>query len=151
MTATKTIGLTAAIAMALGTLGMAAPAQAQQGWYGDRYESRDDGYRNYQRGDYYRGGYENSRGGYYRGDQGNRDQAYRNQGYRGQSGYRGDRYDRCGSGNGTAGTIIGAIAGGLLGHEVVGRRGDRTAGTIVGGAVGAVAGRAIDKSDDRCR
>ena len=48
------------------------------------------------------------------------------------------------------GTIIGAIAGGLLGHEVAGRRGDRTTGTIIGGAVGAVAGRAIDKGDGRC-
>lgn len=76
--------------------------------------------------------------------------------------YRGDRYDRANryygrdryySNNrrcsGTTGTIVGAVAGGLLGHEVVGRRGDKTAGTIIGGAVGALAGRAIDKGDCR--
>ncbi|VAV96601.1 hypothetical protein MNBD_ALPHA04-174, partial [hydrothermal vent metagenome] len=42
------------------------------------------------------------------------------------------------------GTIIGAIAGGLLGNEVA-RRGDKTVGTIIGGAAGALAGRAIDR------
>ncbi|MBN8806588.1 MAG: glycine zipper 2TM domain-containing protein, partial [Sphingopyxis terrae] len=46
--------------------------------------------------------------------------------------------------------IIGAIAGGLAGHEIAGR-GDRTVGTIIGGAVGAIAGRAIDKGNDGCR
>mgnify|MGYP001950623457 FL=1 len=65
------------------------------------------------------------------------------------------RYDRrthyrqrCDRGRG--GTVIGAVAGGLLGNEVA-RRGDKTIGTILGAAVGAVAGRAIDKSDDPCR
>lgn len=48
--------------------------------------------------------------------------------------------------NGTGGTVIGAIAGGLLGHEVAGRRGDKTMGTIIGAGVGAVAGRAIDRN-----
>lgn len=60
------------------------------------------------------------------------------------------RDDRCRS-DGAAGTIIGAIAGGLIGNSVAGRHGDKTAGTIIGGAVGAIAGRAIDKGDDRCR
>jgi outer membrane lipoprotein SlyB len=54
--------------------------------------------------------------------------------------YRHDRCDR-----GTGGTIIGAIAGGLLGNTAVGRYGDKTAGTIVGAGVGALAGRAIDR------
>lgn len=58
--------------------------------------------------------------------------------------YRGKRCDR-----GTGGLIIGAIAGGLLGNEVVGRRGDKTAGAIIGAGVGALAGRAIDRSDGR--
>jgi uncharacterized protein YcfJ len=53
--------------------------------------------------------------------------------------YRGRRCDR-----GTGGTILGAIAGGLLGNAAVGR-GDRAAGTIVGAGVGALAGRAIDR------
>ncbi|MBA4307198.1 MAG: hypothetical protein C0429_10725 [Sphingopyxis sp.] len=65
---------------------------------------------------------------------------------------RGDRYYR---GNarcdkGTGGTIIGAVAGGLLGNEVA-RRGNKTEGSIIGAAVGALAGRAIDKSDSNCR
>lgn len=65
---------------------------------------------------------------------------------------RGDRYyrgnQRCDKG--TGGTIIGAVAGGLLGNEVA-RRGNKTEGSIIGAAVGALAGRAIDKSDSNCR
>src|SRR3546814_16926965 len=53
---------------------------------------------------------------------------------------------RCDKGDG--GTIIGAIAGGLLGHEVVGRRGDKTLGTVLGAGAGALAGRAIDRADN---
>ena len=52
--------------------------------------------------------------------------------------------------SGTTGTVIGAVAGGLLGHEVAGRN-SRTEGAIIGAAVGALAGRAIDKSDSNCR
>jgi uncharacterized protein YcfJ len=72
--------------------------------------------------------------------------------------WRGDRYERdyyndrqytrrgarCENGDG--GTVIGAIAGGLLGNTVAGR-GNRLLGTILGGGVGAVAGRAIDRAD----
>ena len=81
----------------------------------------------------------------YRGDR----QQYRD--YRGQrqtrydNRYRGYRNDRCKDGDG--GTVIGAIAGGLLGNQVVGRYGDKTLGTLLGGAVGAVAGRSIDRAD----
>ena len=46
--------------------------------------------------------------------------------------------------DGDGGTIIGAIAGGLAGRELIRR--DRTAGTIGGAAVGALAGRAIDRN-----
>jgi uncharacterized protein YcfJ len=56
---------------------------------------------------------------------------------------------RC-SNSGTGGTIIGAVAGGLLGNEVA-RRGNKTEGSIIGAAVGALAGRAIDKSGSNCR
>jgi hypothetical protein len=67
--------------------------------------------------------------------------------YNGQTYYQG-RYNynygyRCNSGS--TGTIIGAIAGGLLGSQVAGR-GDRAIGAIVGGAAGALAGREIDRS-----
>jgi len=62
--------------------------------------------------------------------------------------YNGDRGYRCHS-DGTAGAVIGAIAGGLLGHSIVGR-GDRTTGALVGGAGGLFAGRAIERSGNRC-
>ena len=58
-------------------------------------------------------------------------------------------YHNAGCDRGTGGTIIGAIAGGLAGHEIAGG-GDRTMGTIIGAGIGAVAGRAIDRSDRRC-
>ena len=118
----------------------ATPAMAQGGYY--------RGYdRGYERGDYYRGdqGYRGNRGGYYRGN----DRQFRNNGYYRNNGYRGGY--RCRD-NGTGGTIIGAIAGGLLGNEVgkgsgrYGRRGDGTTGAIIGAGVGALAGRAIDRN-----
>jgi len=89
----------------------------------------------------YRDGYRDGRGYY-----GDRDY-YGDRGYRQWD--RGDRRynnrrtpQRCDS---SAGTIVGAIAGGLVGNGVAGR-GDRTIGTILGGAVGALAGREIDRS-----
>lgn len=97
------------------------------------------------------------RGGYY--DGGRYEQRYDNRydrrdrdGYYGRS-YRGDsRYARrC---KGTTGTIVGGVAGALLGREITrdryrGRSG--TTGAILGGAVGALAGRGIDKSSCRNR
>jgi len=130
-----TLGLTAAAA-ALTVMPAAAMAQGRDGYYDqgryqqshrrDNYRGRDNYYSRNQA--YYgRGGYDNRYDGYNR---------YDNRGY-GQ---------RC---SGTTGTILGAVAGGLLGREVAGRRGGRTTGAILGGAVGALAGRAIDKSDCR--
>lgn len=58
------------------------------------------------------------------------------------------RNNRCS--NGTGGTIIGAVAGGLVGDRVA-RRGSRTEGTIIGAAIGALGGRALDKASSRCR
>jgi uncharacterized protein YcfJ len=100
---------------------------------GGRY---DDGYSRYDRGDRYDRYDRHDRREYRRGDR-----YYRNN-------YRND-YQRCNN-SGTGGTIIGAVAGGLLGNEVA-RRGNRTEGSIIGAAVGALAGRAIDKSDSNCR
>lgn len=51
--------------------------------------------------------------------------------------------------SGATGLVLGAIAGGLLGREVVGRHGDRTAGAIIGAGAGALGGRAIDRSGGR--
>ena len=45
-----------------------------------------------------------------------------------------------GDNNNVAGTIIGGIAGGIIGHHIGGGSG-QTAATIVGGVGGAVAGR----------
>ena len=126
MNAKTLTSLTAAATMVVTSLGFAAPAAAR------------DQYRDY-RGDYSR-------------DYRYRDRDYRDyRQYRGDRGYAyGDRY-RCRGNDGATGTILGAIAGGLIGHEVAGRRGDKTAGVIIGGAVGAVAGRAIDKGNGGCR
>jgi uncharacterized protein YcfJ len=98
----------------------ATPAMARHGY--------DDGYSRYDRGDRY--------------DRYDR-REYRDRRYY-RDNYRNQRCDK-----GTGGTIIGAIAGGLLGNEVA-RRGNRTEGSIIGAAVGALAGRAIDKSDSNC-
>ncbi len=43
------------------------------------------------------------------------------------------------------GTVVGAVAGGVLGNQVAGN-GARTEGTLLGAAVGAVAGHEIAKS-----
>lgn len=77
------------------------------------------------------------------------DQRYRgDRRYNNNRNYRNDRRyynnQRCKDGDG--GTVIGAVAGGLLGHQVAGR-GDRTLGAVLGAGVGALAGRAIDRSD----
>lgn len=109
----------AAFAMGAAALVPAAPAVAQRYDRGVSYDRYGNDYR----------GYEGRR---YRGS---------DRSYRGYSRV----YDRCKDGDG--GTVIGAIAGGLLGHGIAGRGGDRTLGAILGGAVGAVAGRAIDKAD----
>ncbi len=104
----------------------ATPAMARDRYYDDGYR-----YSNYERDD------DDDRREYRR-EQRRSDRYYRNNG----------NY-RC-KNSGTGGTIIGAVAGGLLGNEVA-RRGNKTEGSIIGAAVGALAGRAIDKSDSNCR
>ena len=119
----KTLSLVgAALAMTAGAVVPLAPAQAQRYAYDQAYRDgyNRDGYSGYDRS--YRG-YDRSYRGY-------------NRSYRARQ--------KCNDGDG--GTIVGAIAGGLLGNAVAGR-GDRTIGTILGAGVGALAGRAIDRSD----
>ena len=119
-----------AMSLILLTVVSAASPVSACGHYNDSYYN--DSYREYnqdRRG--YRGSRYDRESRYDRGDQYDRN-------------YRGNRCDK-----GTGGTIIGAIAGGLLGHEIVGRRGDRTAGVIIGAGVGALTGRAIDRSNGR--
>jgi uncharacterized protein YcfJ len=112
----------AALAMSAAAV-LPTAASAQRYYGGDRYayaQSYRDGYNRPEYRDYreYRGGYD-----------------YRE---------RGD-YRRCHSGAG--GTIIGAIAGGLLGNAVAGY-GDRGLGTVLGAGAGALAGNAISRSDN---
>ena len=57
----------------------------------------------------------------------------------------------CRKKDGTTGLLIGAGVGGLIGHELAGRGGDRTLGAILGAAGGAILGRAIDRKGSRCR
>jgi uncharacterized protein YcfJ len=111
---TFTLGLAALATLASVTAPVAASAQY---YGGDRY---DHAYRQA-----YRDGYNQGPRYYDRGD------------YR----YRGN-YRRCN--DGTTGTIVGAIAGGLLGRTID-SRGDRTLGTLLGGGAGALAGRAIER------
>lgn len=113
----------AAVAMTVAALAPAA-ADARR-W--------DHGRHGYYSDRHYYGGHRAHRG--YYGDRGYYGRPYYGRGY------------RCDKG--TGGTIIGAIAGGLLGHEVAegGRgRGDGTTGAIIGAGVGALAGRAIDRN-----
>ncbi|HJQ15374.1 MAG TPA: glycine zipper 2TM domain-containing protein [Allosphingosinicella sp.] len=134
----KKISLAAvAVSTALTALPAAAEARPHR-YYGDGYYSRgyDSGY--YDSG-YYGRGYGHR---YQRGDYDGRGYGSR---YYGRSRYY---YGRCRD-SGTTGTIIGAIAGGLIGHEVAQggryRRGDGTAGAIIGAGIGALAGREIDR------
>jgi len=116
----------AASALALGATAL-VPAAADAQRYGSRYERGYDGYQ---------GGYRGYDRGYDRSD-------YRE--YRGND-RRYNVRNRRGCDN-TGGTIIGALAGGLLGHTIAGR-GDRTLGAVLGAAGGGLAGNAIDKSDN---
>lgn len=121
----------AAAALAMTAGGIAATPASAQYYGGGRYdhaynEANRDGYNRQE----YRG-YDNR--GYDRG--------YENRGYNDR---RYSRSNRCSS---AGGTILGAIAGGLLGNAVAGR-GNRGVGTVLGAGAGALAGRAIDQSDN---
>ncbi|MBB5987186.1 glycine zipper 2TM domain-containing protein [Sphingobium lignivorans] len=84
---------------------------------------------------------------------------YRGDGHRGGEHVMGrnDRVYRDRDGNyycqkpdGTRGTIIGGLAGGVLGN-VIAPDGNKTLGTILGAAGGAVIGREVDRGQVRCR
>lgn len=124
------------------------PVAAQAQRWGDRdYYARDyrdyddDGYRDHDRA--YRDAYQD---GWNRGPRyAEVDRGY----YRDRGDYRDARRyryrDRCQ--NGTTGTVLGAIAGGLLGRTID-RRGDRTLGTVLGAGAGALAGNAVERADN---
>ena len=119
--------------------------------------------------EYDEGNYRGNDDGYYRrvDDRRYDNRGYDNRGYDNRNydnrGYDNRNYDRgyndngryngtCRKGKGTVGTIIGAVAGGLLGREI-GRGGynnrPSTTGAIIGAGAGALAGRAIDRSSCR--
>jgi uncharacterized protein YcfJ len=130
----KKIVLSSAVAVAaLTALPAAAQAQSRYGYY-----------------DNYGNGYHNQGQRYDRRYDSRYDRRYDQRRYA-QQRYQNQRYgnyygQRCS--NGSTGTIIGAIAGGLLGREIAGR-GDRTVGTIIGGAAGALVGREVSRNDCR--
>ncbi|KTF69334.1 glycine zipper 2TM domain-containing protein [Sphingomonas sp. HT-1] len=128
------IGATMVATLISGTVA-AVPAAAQDYGYRDGYSRYDRDYR----GDYreYRDVRDYRQYRDYRGD-GPR-YAYRDRNYR----------QRCS--DGTTGTILGAIAGGLLGGEIGRGSSYRRSGTgtIIGAGVGALAGRAVDGGDCR--
>ncbi|HEX8485029.1 glycine zipper 2TM domain-containing protein [Sphingomonas sp.] len=124
----KQLSLTAA-ALAMGATALVPATASAQRYDHGRYE------RAY--GNAYQDGY-NRRDGY-------EQRGYNNRTYRGDRGYYRNRNQRCNSG--TTGTIVGAIAGGLLGRSID-SRGDRATGTILGGAAGALAGRAVGRSNN---
>jgi hypothetical protein len=76
-----------------------------------------------------------------------------NNGYEGQAYYG----NRC---SGTTGTVVGGVAGAVVGSRIAGARsgydqygnrrgGSATTGALIGGAVGALLGRKVDK--DSCK
>ncbi|WP_174293179.1 glycine zipper 2TM domain-containing protein [Sphingomonas bacterium] len=134
-----------AAAFTLASIALAPAAGAQRYGYGypePRYEQpyRDD----YRQQDYARDGYYQVERGYRDDRRGYDQRGYDPRRYDGR-GYdaRGDR--RCS--NGSTGTILGALAGGLLGHGIAGR-GDRAVGTVLGAGAGALAGHAVEKSSN---
>lgn len=92
---------------------------------------------------YGRSGYDNRhderRDNHYRRQLKDSDRIYRD---------RQGRY-RCKRDDGTEGTIVGALAGGVLGN-IIAPGESKTLGTILGAGAGALAGRAIDRGDIQC-
>ncbi|ODP39445.1 hypothetical protein [Sphingomonas turrisvirgatae] len=56
----------------------------------------------------------------------------------------------CRRGDGSAGLIVGGLAGGVLGN-IIAPGGSKTLGTILGAAGGAAVGASVDKGEVRCR
>jgi opacity protein-like surface antigen len=63
---------------------------------------------------------------------------------------RGDWNGQCRRSSGGTGTVVGAIAGGVIGNQVA-RRNDRTVATVAGAVVGGLLGRSIDRGRTVCR
>jgi hypothetical protein len=91
---------------------------------------------------YAHGGNPYAAGPYYAGYRGDRRGAPG--GWYGRNGrYYGNDYNRCRRDSDTNGTVLGAIAGGVLGN-VIAQQGDKALGTVIGAGVGGVIGNRID-------
>jgi Ni/Co efflux regulator RcnB len=119
-----------------------------RGWNRDRddEDSRAYSHRDRDEGGGYYGGYY---GGYGQQDYYASSGYYDGNGYDGyyaqpQRRYYGHRRYRCN--DGTTGTVIGAVVGGLFGAGIAGED-DGALGAILGGGAGALAGRAIDQNN----
>ncbi len=64
-------------------------------------------------------------------------------------GYDSRGYSDCRN-NGAAGTIIGGIAGALLGSSVAPHHGNRAGGAAIGGVAGALIGNSVARSSSSC-
>lgn len=116
--ARRTVGWLGASTIALLLVGCAPAYNTRPGGY---YGSQSTGYYGRQQGSYQNGG-----------------QCYQGCGY-----VKDIREIRVGNSDGAAlGTVIGALAGGLIGHQVGGGRG-KTAATVAGAVGGGFAGHAI--------
>lgn len=149
-------GLAAALLPQAAALAQPAPPSRYDDRYNDRYDSRsldadmDAAQRRFDaaqaRYDRERDVYERERQAY--GDARARYDAERqrlaSRAYDGPTWRGADGQVYCKRNDGTTGTIVGAVAGALLGRAIDGGR--RSAvGTILGGGAGALAGRAIEQ------
>lgn len=112
----------------------------RNGWYRDRNGMWVMGDAYYAQNGYYRDRY-----GVLRDRYGNR--VSEQTAYNGQTWVGADGRTYCRKSDGTVGTIIGGVAGALLGNVIDGGR-NRAVGTIIGGGAGALAGREIQRSSD---
>lgn len=115
----------------------------RNGWYRDRRGYWSQGNAGYASNGYYRDRY-----GVLRDSAGNR--VSEQSAYNGQTYVGADGRTYCRRSSGATGTIVGGVAGALLGNVIDGGR-NRAVGTIVGGGAGALAGRSIERSQSDCR
>lgn len=149
----RTLFRTAALALTIPGLALAAPVAAAPASHSSTYDNStlwSD--MKVEKGRKHHRGYERYDDGRYN-SYGRQQQAYYGEPvYANTRVWQGDdgRY-YCRRSNGTTGMVIGAAGGALLGREIAGRFGDRTLGAILGAAGGALLGREIAKSGSRCR
>jgi hypothetical protein len=115
----------------------------RDGWRGQTWRGSNNGYRYDDRGNW---------NGNWNGNSNYRYPTWRGASVNGSAPYwwgnNGQVY--CRRQDGTAGLIVGALAGGTLGN-VIAREGDKRLGSVIGGTLGAVLGNELAKGNVRCR